>query len=260
MGCLLSKNPREDIYKIVKDTAKDMRSDTSSQIDKTMSATPSPKNKSEDTNSSSESPKSLGRGSRFGSSIFNFRTRRNKVDSDTEYVSVDPLYVIVPYFNYCGFKRRRELFLEFYNRIKDNPRIRIVVCEATERNHRFELPDNLPNVFQHIHIYTKDQLWIKENLINIAVRNLPTHWKYIAWLDSDIQFVEDDWVEKVIKRFEKYQVVQMFSTIVYLGPNKQALKTDKSFGYMSRKSGKLYTQLAGIRFRLITHFQSPSVS
>jgi hypothetical protein len=46
----------------------------------------------------------------------------------------------------------------------------------------------------------------------------------------------------LIARFEKYDVIQLFSTIVYMGPHNEALKTDKSFGYMYRKSGKQYTQ------------------
>ncbi|QIG60099.1 hypothetical protein [Dishui Lake large algae virus 1] len=177
-----------------------------------------------------------------GSSIWNFVTGKNKNRNDIEYVTIDPLYVIIPYFNYCGFKRRRELFLEFYDRIKNNPRIRIVICEATEIGKEFDLPRNLPNVFEHIHIHTKNQIWIKESLINIAVRRLPTHWKYIAWLDSDIHFANDEWAAETISRLNKYDVIQLFSTIVYLGPHNEAIKTDKSFGYMYRKSGKPYIQ------------------
>jgi hypothetical protein len=246
MGCIISKESKADIYKIVTDIPNDTKSTSSSELDKMMPKTPSSsnaytptgRNKKDTTNQDSES---ITKRSRTGSSFWNFKNK-NKCNENMECIHVDPLYVIIPYFNYCGFKRRKELFLEFYHRIKDNPRIRIVLCEATEVGKSFELPTNLPNVFIHIHIYTKDQLWIKENLINIAVRRLPTHWKYMAWLDSDIHFINEDWVEHLIARFEKYDVIQLFSTIVYMGPHNEALKTDKSFGYMYRKSGKQYTQ------------------
>lgn len=175
-----------------------------------------------------------------GSSLFNFRFRKHK--KDIEYEMVDPLYVIIPYFNFCGFKRRLQLFLEFYKRICDNPRIRIVVCEAAESGKEFELPKDLPNVFLHLHIRTKNQLWIKENLINIAVRRLPPHWKFMAWLDSDIEFSKYNWVEMTLERLQKYDVIQLYSTVLYLGPNNEPMKTDRSFGYMYRKSGKPYTQ------------------
>lgn len=189
---------------------------------------------------SPDSYTSVERRKRSESSIWNFKLRKTK--SDIETVIVDPLYVIIPYFNYCHYHRRKELFMEFYERIRDNPRIRIVICEAAESGDHFELPRNLPNVFIHIHVTTKQQIWIKESLINIAVNRLPAHWKYIAWLDCDIQFIDTTWVENTIERLEKYDVVQMFSTIVYLGPHNEAIKTDKSFGYMYRKSGHEYTQ------------------
>jgi len=238
MGCIISKESKADIYKIVTDTPNDAKSTSSSELDKMMPKTPTSSNIYN--NSPNQDSESITKKSRTGSSFWNFKNK-NKYE-DTECIQVDPLYVIIPYFNYCGFKRRRELFLEFYDRIKDNPRIRIILCEATEVGKSFELPTNLPNVFIHVHIYTKDQLWIKENLINIAVRRLPTHWKYMAWIDSDIHFINDNWVEHLISRFEKYDVVQLFSTVVYMGPHNEALKTDKSFGYMYRKSGKQYTQ------------------
>jgi hypothetical protein len=234
MGCFTSKEKREDIYKIVSSTAVKMNKDGS----------PSPnsdrKNASSASLSTTNQKARSSLGSRFGSSIMNMLHRTNHA-AET-HIEVDPLYVILPYFNYCGFKRRRELFMEFYERMRKNPQLRIVVCEAAEVGKPFELPNNLPDVFLHIHIHTKHQLWIKENLVNIAVRRLPTHWKYMAWLDTDIHFSDDTWVERTIERFEKYDVVQLFSTIVYLGPNNEAIKTDKGFGYMYRRSGKPYIQ------------------
>lgn len=224
MGCITSKYASADIETIVQKardtkTVIDTNSDTKSRI------------------SENESPTSSKKPS--GSSIWNFKRKSKET---TEIVLVDPLYVIIPYFNYCHYRCRKELFLEFFERIKDNPRIRIIVCEATESGQLPELPNKLPGVFAHIHVTTKDQIWVKESLINIAVNRLPSHWKYIAWLDCDIQFADAHWVENTIERLNKYDVVQMFSTIVYMGPHNEAIKTDKSFGYMYRKSGRDYTQ------------------
>jgi hypothetical protein len=176
----------------------------------------------------------------IGSSIFNLKIGREKYITETSIV--DPLYVIIPYFNYCHYQRRKELFMEFYDRLKDDPRIRIVICEATESGDEFELPRDLPNLFAHIHVKTRNQIWIKESLINIAVGRLPTHWKYMAWLDCDIEFLNNTWVEDAIAEMEKYEVIQLFSVINYLGPQNESIKTDKSFGYMYRKSGREYSQ------------------
>jgi hypothetical protein len=39
----------------------------------------------------------------------------------------EPLYIVLPYFNYCGFKRRRELFIEFVERYRH---LKLVVVEV----------------------------------------------------------------------------------------------------------------------------------
>ena len=31
-------------------------------------------------------------------------------------------------------------------------------------------------------------MWIKENLINIGINNLPANADYVAWCDADIEF------------------------------------------------------------------------
>jgi len=35
-------------------------------------------------------------------------------------------------------------------------------------------------------------MWLKENLLNIALENVPKDVKYIAWCDDDILFEKDD--------------------------------------------------------------------
>ena len=92
-----------------------------------------------------------------------------------------PLYVILPYFNFCGYKRRRKLFIEFLDQIRDLKGIRIVVTEALG-------PAALPrlDVFEHWAFETDSPVWLKENLINMAIRRLPKGWKYVAWIDAAI--------------------------------------------------------------------------
>jgi hypothetical protein len=40
----------------------------------------------------------------------------------------------------------------------------------------------------HIQLIAPSIMWMKENLINIAVQRLPQNVEYIAWLDADIEF------------------------------------------------------------------------
>ena len=101
------------------------------------------------------------------------------------------IYVILPYFNFCGFKRREKLFLEFVERMKEYPVSMVVVSAGG-------LPACLP-VYKHIEVEYKDQIWVKETLINMAIRRLPKNWKYVAWIDADISFVNENWVDDTIR-------------------------------------------------------------
>lgn len=35
-------------------------------------------------------------------------------------------------------------------------------------------------------------MWLKENLLNIALQNVPKEVKYIAWCDADILFEKSE--------------------------------------------------------------------
>ena len=155
----------------------------------------------------------------------------------------ETLYVILPYFNFCGFKRRRSLFIEFVKQIQGTKGIRIVVSEALG-------PNPLPNMgtFDHFGFETDSPIWLKENLINMAIRRLPKGWKYVAWIDADITFLNQNWVRDTVTELESYDIVQLFQTCVNLGSKNEALKIDKSFGYMHRDSGTPYVVSARYGF------------
>lgn len=144
------------------------------------------------------------------------------------------LYVVLPYFNFCGFKRRRQLFIEFVERMKSVKNIRIIVSAASP------LP-RLP-VYRQLSFKPKNSLWIKENLVNLAADHLPSDWKYIAWIDADLTFLNSNWVRDTLEALELWDIVQLFHTAVNLGPRGEAFKTDKSFAYMYRKSGTPYVK------------------
>ena len=150
--------------------------------------------------------------------------------------SVQTLYVILPYFNFAGFKRRRDLFIQFVERYAKTPGIRLVVSEALGPTPLPRLP-----VHKHITFQTDSHVWIKENLINMAVKSLPRYWKYMAWIDADLEFLNTNWVEDTIKELQDADVVQMWRTAVNLGPHEEALKIDKSFAYMFVGSGTKWT-------------------
>jgi hypothetical protein len=148
------------------------------------------------------------------------------------------LYVVLPYFNFCGFKRRRELFIEFVERMRWVKGIQIVISEVVG-------PARLPHfkgVRKHLTFETSSRIWLKENVINMAIGHLPATWKYVAWIDADVTFLNRNWVQDTLDELEQYNIVQMFQTAINLGAKGEVFKVDKSFGYMYRGSGTPYTK------------------
>lgn len=148
------------------------------------------------------------------------------------------LYVVLPYFNFCGFKRRRDLFIEFVERMRRVQGIQIVISEVVG-------PARLPRfkgVRQHLTFETASRIWLKENVINMAIGHLPATWQYVAWIDADVTFLNRNWVRDTLEELDQYSIVQMFQTAVNLGPKGEAFKVDKSFGYMYRGSGTPYVK------------------
>jgi hypothetical protein len=81
----------------------------------------------------------------------------------------------------------------------------------------------------HVQVRGRSELWLKENLLNLAVARLPADWKYVAWIDCDIEFLREDWVEETVQALQHYHVVQPWSDVYDLGPQRQHLEHHRSF-------------------------------
>lgn len=147
------------------------------------------------------------------------------------------LYIVLPYFNFCAFRRRRELFVDFVRRIQDRPGIRIVVVEC-----RSAAPLPKMKVWRHIRCTSQSDIWIKESLVNHGVQSLPNDWTKMAWIDADITFLNERWVEDTLDALDTWDVVQMFHSALNLGPSGDLTKVDKGFAFMYRGSGTPYTK------------------
>lgn len=122
------------------------------------------------------------------------------------------LYVVLPHFNPARYSRRRALAIKTAAALAaNNPGVRLVVAECASSPREFELDDaSVPDAFLCVRVVAPDVMWRKENLINIAVSQLPSTWRYVAWIDADITFVRDDWAAATVRALRTFDVVQMF--------------------------------------------------
>jgi len=156
---------------------------------------------------------------------------RYVLDNSSEIDSV--LHCVVMVSNPCLYKRRYQLAKEFL--AKPYPGMIIYLVEVIYK-------DQVPGISdktnpRHLQIYTDSPpLWHKENAINIGISKLlPKDWKAVAWIDADIEFENNHWVQDTLKLLNRPTpvVCQLFSHALDLNINEDPMTIFQGFGYQS---------------------------
>ena len=99
-------------------------------------------------------------------------------------------------------------------------------------------------------------LWQKERLLNVAAQALPPHVEYVAWLDSDIEFLDASWPYAAVQSLAHNRLVQLFEHLIDLEPDSTAKNpgflehTGKSFVAFELEGGPKTKELRpGKRYR-----------
>lgn len=122
-------------------------------------------------------------------------------------------WCLTTFFNPAGYKSRLQNYLIFAeNLMRQN--VNLLTIELAFGNDAFYLRPSA-NV---IHMRAKSVLWHKERMLNYAIANLPEECKYIAWVDGDIIFDDDNWAEHLIGKLQTNDIVQPFQEVVSLAP------------------------------------------
>jgi hypothetical protein len=152
----------------------------------------------------------------------------------------EPLYAVVPLFNPWRFKSRYKHTKRAIKHFMESGAV-VVLVEAGFNRRELVFADSglegqpahcgilgTDHDFRHryIGLHTKDELWLKENLVNIAVQRLPHDWQNVCWLDSDVHFVRPNWVGECIQKLQHYGFVQPFNHARDVGPDYVVLPQD----------------------------------
>ena len=146
----------------------------------------------------------------------------------------DNFYVVAVISNCARFSRRYQLYKEFAHRMHLSG-VKLFTVESAFGDRNFEVThaDNPMN----LQLRTNSELWHKENMINLGVSRLPCNWQYVCWIDTDIDFMNHNWVSDTIHALQHYDIVQLFSQSLDMGPNGEIMTMSHSFCY-SHVSGK----------------------
>lgn len=137
------------------------------------------------------------------------------------------LDVILVCSNTRRYESRYRLFKKVLDEVSNTPHVRVTVVELAyaERPHMLVTPSDV----RHVHLRNPDELWHKEQMINIGLTRLPDDWKYVCWMDADVSFVNSNWAKEIIEALQHYAVIQPWSHCIDLGPSEETFATHNSF-------------------------------
>jgi len=117
------------------------------------------------------------------------------------------LAIVVPLVNPNRYRSRYALFRDFKEYAQSHPNVKVYTVEMAFGGRPFEVTH--PDDPCDIQLRGTDELWHKENLINIGVSRIPQDIRYIAWIDGDVSFLRPDIFEETVHQLQHYPVVQM---------------------------------------------------
>lgn len=130
-------------------------------------------------------------------------------------------YVITPISNSARYERRYELYWQFRDMCKSAGVNLITVEQAF--GHRSHMVTESGNPF-HVQVRGVDELWLKENLINLGIRRakqIDPLAREIAWIDADTfpMCPPRMWFEEIWHALQHNQFVQCWERLINYGPN-----------------------------------------
>ncbi|MHB8835135.1 MAG: hypothetical protein ACYC9Y_05425 [Candidatus Methylomirabilia bacterium] len=121
---------------------------------------------------------------------------------------MNDLWAVTALFNPMGYRSRAENYRVFRERLAA-PLVAVeLACDGS-----FLRTGDAERV---VRVRGGDVLWQKERLLNLALRHLPPECRHVVWLDADLVFDDDDWIERTRAALAQRALVQAFSTARHL--------------------------------------------
>lgn len=115
--------------------------------------------------------------------------------------------VICSYFNYYNDSRRKNNYIEFRKRFNHD----LTTVEVAKDKSELFIDDAIQIVAKR-----ENLLWQKERCFNIILQDLPDSVDKIVWVDTDIIFHNDNWLDDIDKILDDCPFAQPFERIVEL--------------------------------------------
>ncbi len=118
---------------------------------------------------------------------------------------------ITTFFNPAKFESLRKNYFIFAEGLKRQG-VELLTVECAFNDDEFQLPDG-----ENVHrVRSNSIMWQKERLINYGISKLPPDCKYFGWLDCDVLFGVDNWVDLAIQKMQHSEIVQLYKRVSYM--------------------------------------------
>lgn len=146
-----------------------------------------------------------------------------------EWAAEQTLHLVAVYSNPFRWNTRRKLFNQFCRQIVCSPNVKLYVGELAYGERPFEVTE--PGNACHVQMRTSEELWHKENLIDLVTSIIPTEAKYLGYSDGDFTFTRYDWALEAIQLLQHHQFVQLFSSYAPLSSQHRPTRIGSSFAW-----------------------------
>ena len=79
-----------------------------------------------------------------------------------------------------------------------------------------EMYENVPEIYDAVHVKTEFILFQKERLCHILEKHIPKSYSKLVFIDSDLIFQNANWYNELSDKLDKFNVVQPFNKCVWL--------------------------------------------
>lgn len=144
----------------------------------------------------------------------------------------DKLHVVTMISNPVRYKSRYRLYKQFAEYMNRSGVIHFHTVEIQNGERAFAVTDK-DNPY-HIQLRTEDELWHKENAINLCMNRFTPkfpEWKYMAWIDADVEFQRPDWIDECLHQLQVNHWIQMFRQAIDMGPSGEAMYIHNGYIY-----------------------------
>lgn len=137
-------------------------------------------------------------------------------------------WAITTFFNPCGYKNKLENYKKFRESSKKQG-LKLLAIEVVFGNKPFELAEDDADIL--VQRKASSILWQRERMLNVALKYLPEDCDKIAWIDNDIIFTNENWINDTCNLLQSYAVIQPFQYSIRMPKGVDFMLADKTDFY-----------------------------